>query len=371
MKKVLIAPNSFKGCANSVEIADLLQNYIKELSGIQYPDSVTAPLSDGGDGFLEIFSHIENAQLLYADVPCDKGNAVTSLPYVKLFNSLMIESAKIIGLESEIPANNHPLKISSAGVGELIKSLKILYESNSGVDEIIIGVGGTGTVDMGIGMLSVFGLKLLDDKNNELPPLPEYFPFVNKIIAPNIKLPFRIKFVVDCNNPLTGEFGAARVYGPQKGLDVSGIKIIEKGFDNILKILGLSVENFSGAGGGLASLITSYYDVTLINSEKFISEYILKDIEISDFDLIITGEGKLDEQSFMEKAVGIIGNLAIRNNLPLAVVCGSSTIKVSNKNWYIIEISKYFDNFKDSLKHYKEGIKQASVEIVSILNTKI
>ena len=163
--KILIAPDSFKGCADSVSLAVLIQNELKEIKNFEFE---ITPISDGGDGFLNVCKN--NFQLeeveYYISTPFDETMMKCKVGYDRLNKSIFIESADVLGLKVIPIQKRKPLKLSSKGLGELILKIKYDVESKKlSCDKIYLGIGGTGTVDFGLGMCSIFGLKIFMTNN--------------------------------------------------------------------------------------------------------------------------------------------------------------------------------------------------------------
>lgn len=370
--KILIAPNSLKECVDSVTLAEIFSS---NLSKFGFNDLISKPISDGGDGFLNVCNKIFSLERICYKIPTpDKNNLINcDVGYSKKDKTIYIESAKVLGLNL-IPSNKrHPLYLSSEGMGVLLKKIMAdIDQAKIEVKKIKVGIGGTGTNDMGIGLASIFGLKLFDKNNKMIDNLPKNFYKVKTIKWQKIKFPFSVELVTDVTNPLLGKNGASRIFGKQKGLTSKEIKVAERGFANIVGLLKkekiISGQKFiSGAGGGLAAAFQIFLKAKIIHSDKFI----LHDLKIKKerrLSTVITAEGAFDEQSFMNKATGIIINKFANTSTKIFLVCGIIDGKVKRKlpsNVFPIEISKYFKNKTDSIKHYKKGINLACKGIVS------
>ncbi len=158
---ILIAPNSFKECASSVQIVEILKaNLVSENFNL-----FSFPISDGGDGFLEVCNHHFDLEILNFGVstPFDETKIIVPVGYKKESQTIFIESAKVLGLNLIPRELRKPGKLSSKGMGDLINAIQSKVESGKlEVKKIIVGVGGSGTNDLGIGMCSRLGLKLYD-----------------------------------------------------------------------------------------------------------------------------------------------------------------------------------------------------------------
>jgi len=373
---ILIAPNSFKECADSVEISGLIENSLKELLPkeiLKKMNFTKIPISDGGDGFLKVTTEINGLELLNYKIstPFDMTKFDCKVGYSSSLKKIYIESANVLGLKL-IPAEKRkPLLLSSKGMGELLKQIASDVDNLVlNVEEVIIGIGGTGTNDLGLGLAESFGLKLLDDNGSLLEILPKNFELANNFMWTNPMLPFKISTVIDVDNLLLGDKGAARIFGPQKGATEFDVEKLEKGFANILKISGNDQNNkfISGAGGGLAAGLNLFFNA----SYKFSNEFVNNDLGLSNkskYDLIITGEGSFDLQSLMNKGTMIVINEFMKTNTPIFVICGDVEGNLNfGDNVRIIKLSNYFDSKKESILKIAEGINKACREITEQVN---
>ncbi len=369
-KRILIAPNSFKECADSVEIADILKNLIE---GKGY-DLIVKPISDGGDGFLDVCRKNFDLQTLSYEIetPYNESKFNCEAGYDAENRTLYIESALVLGMKV-VPRNKRrPLFMNSKGMGDLLLAVgKDKQENKIDVEKIIIGIGGTATNDLGLGMCSRFGLKLYDAEGEELEPFPQNYNRVESIDRSMTPLPFDIEVVIDVENPLLGEKGAAKVFGQQKGLNFYEIEEVEKGFAKILNIikynkLELPFKGLSGAGGGLAAGFQIFFNAHVKKSSKFILED-LHFSSLNDLDAVITGEGAFDSQSLMNKAAGSIINIFKQRRTPVFLCCGiidHEILKSIPSNVVPVEISKYFDDRSESVSNYKKGLEFAVADIL-------
>lgn len=368
--KILIAPNSFKECADSVLVSEYLAN---ELKGLKDSELILKPISDGGDGFLKVCEKNFNLEILEYQIstPFDLTKFICEVGYDREREIIFVESANVLGLKIIPAAKRNPLLLSSKGMGDLIA--KLLADHKKGelkIKKIIIGVGGTGINDLGLGIFSKFGLKIFDRYGEELEIIPQNYINAKHLTWSKTTLPFQVETIIDVINPLLGAKGASRVFGKQKGLNKIGIEIMEKGFKNIINLLNnsklfKSVDDLSGAGGGLAAGLQIFFDSRIIQSKKFI----LDDLCIKKLDsvgLVITGEGAFDKQSLMAKATGSLIEHFSKKNIHVIICCGIFDKKLKKqlpKTVEIIELNKYFHNENESIKNFRKGIKFASKEI--------
>jgi glycerate kinase len=374
--EILVAPNSFKECSDSVAIAEIISSFFSVKRGYKV---ISSPISDGGDGFLKVCENKFNLSKIYYTIPAPfNGKKIKCcIGYSKKNKSIFIESAALLGLNLIPSEKRHPLELCSRGLGVVLNKICLDIERcKLDVEKITIGIGGTGTNDMGIGMLCELGMTLYGSNDFVLEPIPQNFRTVKRIRWQKPDFPFTIDLVVDVNNPLLGKDGASSVYGKQKGLTALGIKIAETGFENIIKVSlrGKMIKNkkfIPGAGGGLSAGFLLFLNAGLISSDRFISGN-LGITKTNKHIVVITGEGRFDKQSFMNKATGtIIKKFSNRNN-KIFLVCGTIGKEILNRlpeNVYIIELAKYFKSKDESISYYKKGIRLACNEIFECLHS--
>jgi len=375
-KNILVVPNSFKECADSVAIAELLNKTLSKNNSIK---TIVKPLSDGGDGFLRVI------QSLYSVTPIvysiyDNNNNLTKDIYVlidKINKRAYIESAELFGINVVPKVNRKPLKLNSEILGDVLLNLVNDVKLNKFIiNNIIIGIGGTATIDFALGALSKLGLKFYNLLENPVEPHPLYFITINKFETGLKKLPFRLSCIIDVDTDLIGEPETLEIYGKQKGASESDLKIIKSGIKNILEII--SAENklnvpqkLNGAGGGLASGLNIFLDAEIIRAEDFIKNDILKDINLNKIDAVITGEGSFDYQSFEGKGAGIILKIFAERHIPIFLLNGSTNLKTNIKlpeNIFVINLIDFFGSREESIKNYPAGIAKAAQIVINILS---
>jgi glycerate kinase len=375
-KRILISPNSFKECADSVTVAELIT---QNLSGLKNAELITKPISDGGDGFLEVCKFYFGGEIRYYTISATHIESKFECPilYCESKKEIYIESAEVLGLKIIPLFYRNPLKLSSKGLGELIMHIENdVRKGEIKVEKVYIGIGGTAIIDMGIGLMTELGLKLLDSDGKELNVIPGNFHLAQRIKYKPIKLSFELIPVVDVSSPLFGVRGGIQIFGRQKGASTEVLLILEKSFNHLLNLFansGLEVfaDNLSGAGGGIAVAIQIFYNAGIVHSSEFI-KYQLGIERYSDIvDYLITGEGAYDNQTDLGKGVSVLIDLFMSDVKLIFLVCGKiSDISIKNlpKYVYPIELRKYFPNQYDSVINYKEGFKKACLEIIKELN---
>ena len=372
-KRILISPNSFKECADSVTIAELIRDHLGELTDAEL---IVKPISDGGDGFLNVCRYYFGGEI--RDYPISKAYEDTTFECPVLYSEkrkeVYIESAEVLGLKVVPLFYRNPLQLTSRGLGQLLKQIEAdVRNSTIDVKKVYLGVGGTSTIDMGLGMMSVLGLKLFDSNGRTLTVLPENYKLVQGFEYEPFNFPFELITIVDVTNTLLGPQGGVRVFSPQKQADEVKILQLEEGFYHIIKIfenkdLQVSLNVLSGAGGGIPAAIQLFLKTELLSSSEFI-EYHLGLHKYSDLDLVdylITGEGAYDHQSGFGKGIGVLMHMFRSGAKKIFLVCGKISPDTAGKlpkYVYTIELAMYFNYEYESIIKYKEGIQKACSEI--------
>ncbi len=279
-----------------------------------------------------------------------------------------IEMSSASGLRLLAEKYHNPLLTTTLGTGEMIADA-----IRKGAKRIILGIGGSATNDAGMGMACAFGYRFFDIKGEELHPTGENLRLIKTIDDSDILFkPSEIKVLVACDvdNPLYGKTGAAFVYGPQKGATSEMVVELDKGLKNFARIIlakyGKNVSRMPGAGaaGGLGAGTVAFLDARLRPGIDLYMEITGFEECLRNTNLIITGEGKLDNQTFHGKVIDGVTRLAGKYNLPVLAVCGD--IKLGSKTLKERGISmsaslvKYFGSNTEAFKNAGTGIKEIS-----------
>ncbi|MFZ2324286.1 MAG: glycerate kinase [Ignavibacteriaceae bacterium] len=372
---ILVAPNSFKECADSVSISEIINSVLLRQSGFNIK---LKPLSDGGDGFLSSYkymSKIKSITYLIKDNYRDKLNEYMVL-LDENSNAILIESAELFGLKV-IPENElNPLNINSEGLGKLLLMInEDILNKKIDVKEVFLGVGGTATIDFGVGVCSQLGLELYDKLGNELAPIPKNFMEVVSYSFRKKELAFKIKCIVDVGTELLGSPGAIEIFGKQKGASEEDLVLIKMGIEKVIDIFSkdrnfINKSKLNGAGGGLAAGLNLFFDAEIISAEYFITHYLMHDLDIDKIDAVITGEGSLDFQSFEGKGVGVILKMFRDKNIPIFIICGSANLPETMKlteNVFVISLTSFFKDKKESIDNFRSGLVKATELVINQL----
>jgi len=324
MKKVVIAVDSFKGTMSSIEVCTLIETGFKAV--LPELETVKVPIADGGEGTVDAFLAALGGEKAKVHVKDPLFREIESfygiLPDHK---TAVIEMAAASGLPL-VEAEKNPCLTSTYGTGELI-----LDALNRGCNKLIIGIGGSATNDGGIGMAAALGVKFLDEAGKPVSLNGEGLAQLRRIDLsekdPRIDQ-CQILVACDVDNPLYGENGAAYVFAPQKGADRAMVEYLDQNLQNyaavLQKELGLSVQEIAGAGaaGGLGAGLVAFTPAQLKPGIEIILDAVQFGAVITDADLIVTGEGKIDGQSLRGKVPVGIADRAKDSGVPVIAIVG-------------------------------------------------
>lgn len=326
--KVVIAIDSLKGSLTSIEAATAIKQGILNVDG--NIDIEIKPLADGGEGTVEALVEGMNGEIETISVTgpiLDKVDATYGI--LKDTNTAIIEMAQASGLPLVPQDLRNPLNTTTYGVGEIIKEA-----IKKGCRNFIVGIGGSATNDCGIGMLQALGFEFYN-KENKLVGLGGKELNEIKYIKTDNKLKeldeCKFRIACDVNNPLYGENGAAYIYGPQKGATEEIVKELDEGLKNFAKVvksdLNKDIANVQGVGaaGGLGFGFLGFLNAKLESGIKIILDEIKLEESVKDADIVITGEGRLDNQTAMGKAPIGVAKLAKKHNAKVIAIAGCTT----------------------------------------------
>ena len=321
--KVLVAVNEFKGSLSSAEIGKIISNKLNN----NYKNIITYTqvVADGGDGFLTLFKGFTNNKFRTVNAALQECDVNYLLSEER--KEAVIEVAEAIGIKQLKDEQKDPFKTTTTGLGKLI-----VFLLEKGIEHFIIGLGGSATNDCGIGMLSELGIKFIDEKGHLCKHGISDLRKIDDIDIKNINSKLtkaRFSIISDVSNPLIGENGATYIFSKQKGLDENKFAEVDKyveNFSNKVNLVTGKNNTFiegSGAAGGLGYAFMSFCNATIQSGSEFMINYLELEKIIRDVDVVITGEGKLDKQSYMGKAPIEIVRIAKRFNKKVIFLAGN------------------------------------------------
>lgn len=368
INKIVLAPDSFKGTMSANVVRRIIGKEIMQ----RFPkcEIVSIPMADGGEGSLNAIMSAMSGH--YVD--CIAKNPIMvdmNCEYVILDDkSAVIEMAECAGLNIVNP--KQPMKATTFGVGQLI-----LDALDKNIRKFLLCIGGSATNDGGCGMACALGVKFFDKDGNSF--IPTGATLVNIVSVDFSQIDSRVmqsEFVVACDvtNPLYGLNGAAYVYAPQKGASLLQVKTIDAGLMNLSSVVAkqLNVDYSSqsgmGAAGGLGFGCKVFLNANINSGIDCMLELSNFNKKIKDADLIITGEGSIDEQSFMGKVIDGILNRS--GNIPVFGVCGKCNLSkefLQEKGITVFTLPKC-DSWEQVLLNSESNLALVTKEMLDAIN---
>jgi glycerate 2-kinase len=337
--RILIAPDKFKGTLNAREVA---QNIAKGLLDV-VPDAQieVVPMADGGEGTAEAICDARGSSWIECNAHDPLGREIDArYGWIDQEKLAVMEMSEVAGMRRLSESEHDPIRATTFGVGEMI-----LDATKRGANEIIIGLGGSATNDGGFGMARALGFRFFSD-SKELtgavsdllgltkiePPVVAGVPPANSTMQPaRLPLQLNIAAAVDVKNPLLGENGATRVFGPQKGASKSDLDNLERALTRLADVVatefGFDHRNRAGAGaaGGLGFGLLSFCGATIRPGFEVVAEAVELEPKMRDADLVITGEGSLDRQTLEGKTPVGVARLARKLRKPVFAIVGRAS----------------------------------------------
>ena len=351
--KLLLIPDKFKGSLTSEEVSKAFIAGV-EKAGVEFT-SHYIKASDGGDGFMNAVAHYK---------PCVSVQVISENPigkpiqsyylYSQESNSAFVELANASGMELLTPEERNPMLTSTFGTG-----LQIKDAVQKGIKNVFIGLGGSATNDAGIGIAQALGYSFLDENGKKLKATGASLSQIKSIDDTDVLEGLKqVKFfaINDVTNPLFGENGAAYIYAAQKGASKQMIEELDFGLKNLDRIV-FEKYNFqnaklpgSGAAGGVAYGLKTFLGANYFSGIDFVLELSgVNDLLSKEhFDYLITGEGKIDEQTLNGKLIQGVVALGVRENIPVIAICGKLGIeKEQLKKQGVFDVFEIQDPTKD------------------------
>ncbi|MBZ6730018.1 glycerate 3-kinase [Klebsiella grimontii] len=323
--KIIIAPDSFKESVSASRCAQAIKAGF--VSIFPQAECVCLPIADGGEGTVEAMVEATDGKMVMLPVMGPMGD------FVGAFYGLsgdgqtaFIEMAAASGLMLVPAGERNPLRATSYGTGELIR-----HALDAGVRHIILGIGGSATVDGGMGMAQALGARFLDERGESVGLGGGALQRLVKIDLSDLDPRLhdcRIEVACDVDNPLLGERGAAAVFGPQKGACIEMVAVLERGLQNYARVMlaatGQDVAAMVGGGaaGGMGAAARVFLNATLKSGIDIVLEAVHLEEALRDADLVITGEGRMDSQTVGGKAPIGVARIAKKYDIPVIGIAG-------------------------------------------------
>lgn len=370
--KIIVAPASFKGSLSNLESARVIKKACLDV----FPDAdiVFFPVADGGEGTADILKIILGGRFITEKIHNPVFRKIRGR-WLKKGGTAYIEMAQAAGLTLLKDRERNPLRTTTYGVGELIKSAV-----SSGVKEIFIGVGGSATNDGGIGALIALGIRFIGKNQRSIyPGCGKDLADIKKIDASGLMPELqkcRITILSDVKNPLFGKEGAAYIYAPQKGADAYQVRLLDKGLRNYSRVIkmttGRDISNLSGAGaaGGIVGGFAAFTSVRIVSGINTILQMGRFEEKTRSADLVITGEGKVDAQTSYGKPPAVLAHLCKKHRVPLVILAGNVEEDIYRnhlfQNAVVTSIVPGVVSLKNAMRNAEKYLYYSTVEILKI-----
>lgn len=320
MFRIILAPNAFKGTLDPSEVCCILE---QELVGDDI-QVVSCPMGDGGDGTAKIIASYLQADPVVTS-SFDALGRLHEITYYKTHSTAVIGLSDICGIKFLSSSEYDVMNANTAGVGFVLN--QILQQ---GIKQVVLCIGGSASIDGGCGALVEMGMKIVKRSDK----YSNHIIDCESIDTTILKEKFEgISFTVLCdvNNPLTGHTGAASVFGAQKGASPLQISILDSCLDRYARLIqtvsdkDVTNVKYGGAAGGIAASFHALLGARLVSGAEYCIRAANLDHLLSQADLIITGEGRIDNQSFCGKIPGVIAAHARHYHVGVLGVAGSAT----------------------------------------------
>lgn len=322
MKHCIVVSDSFKGSLSSSAIGQIAKELIPQF----FPDcQVTAiPVADGGEGTVQCFLEATQAQPVTIRVTGPYGQELDAV-YARQADTAIIEMAAAAGLPL-VGDRKDPSKTTTYGVGQLIR-----HAVENGCKKILLGLGGSATNDGGCGCANALGVRFRDAAGRDFCPVGKTLDQIATIDLSDAKALLKdvsITVMCDVTNPLYGPNGAAHVFGPQKGADPAMVQLLDNNLrhysDVLLQQLGATPEALPGAGaaGGMGAGMVALLGAQLKPGIEAILDTVGFDHHLQSADLVITGEGRIDDQSFQGKVISGVTRRTTAAGVPVIAIVG-------------------------------------------------
>lgn len=328
--KIVIASDSFKGCLSSAEVADSARKGVSR--ALPSCEIVCLAVADGGEGTVDAVFRARGGEVVKMRVHGPAGRPVDA-SYLIMPDRMtaVVEIAAASGLPLLDVSERNPMEASTYGTGELIADAL-----GRGCRRFIIGLGGSATNDAGMGLMCALGYRFMDKDSEPLPPKGSTMSAVCRIDDSAVPGSLRDSaFILACDvdSPFCGPEGAAYVFAPQKGAGSTEVKILDEGMhrvaDAIFRKTGTDIRDmaYAGAAGGTAGTMMSLLGAEVRSGALTVLEMMGFEDIISDADLLLTGEGRIDAQTMSGKLPYVAASVAESYGVPAVALCGDSILE--------------------------------------------
>ena len=373
--KVILAFDSFKNCLSSPEVCRILRESM--LAAAPDFNIIAMPLGDGGEGTAQALTSAVSGTMQQCPVHDPLFRPIQASWGLLNDNSAVFEMASASGIELIERSERNPMQTTTYGTGELLKYL--ITEKK--IRNFTIGIGGSATVDCGIGMLQALGVKFFDEKNQliAVPATGSDIARIRSIDKSSMLAEIsgcNICIASDVTNPLCGPNGAARVFAPQKGADKEMVEALENNLRNFaeLSVKSNYADNYTspgdGAAGGLGFALRNDLNAKSVSGAELVLEVLKFDEAAVDADLVITGEGCSDYQTAHGKLPSIVAEHAHKFNVPVILLSGAlgeRAVELEQKFEAVLALAHAPCSLEEALAHAPENLRRMARNLVNLL----
>lgn len=361
---VLVIPDKFKGTLNAEPVAEAIARGWRQ---IRPEDRVNLlPMSDGGDGFGLILSQVLGAREQRIKTVDAAHRPLESIWWWhEASQTAIIESARVIGLAQLPPGKYHPFELDTRGLGEVLLAARGL-----GAKRCVLGIGGSATNDGGFGLACALGWQFFDTHDEKIERWTELRTLAQVRPPDETRLFEELVVAVDVQNPLLGDKGCTRVYGPQKGLKATDFEFAEQNLRQMADILEKELHlKFaavpgSGAAGGLGFGLQCFAGARLEPGFQLYAQHARLEEHLAKADVVVTGEGAIDAQTLMGKGVGELALLCKKHDLPCLGLAGVVTDPVEARKLFTLALglTPDFTSRDNAMKQTAQYLEQLAAQ---------
>lgn len=372
--KIVIAPDSYKESLSALEVATQIELGFKEI--FPHAEYLKVPMADGGEGTVQAMVEATQGRRIEVEVTAPLGERVTGFyGLTGDGRTAMIEMAAASGLAMVPPALRDPRVTTSYGTGELITAAL-----DAGARHLILGIGGSATNDGGAGMLQALGVQLLDAAGQQLAPGGAPLAQLARIDASGLDARLAactIEVACDVDNPLTGPRGASAIFGPQKGAMPEVVQQLDANLKHyaqiILRDVGVDVDAVAGAGaaGGMGAAMLAFLKGQLRPGCEIIAKAVGLEAAVKDADLVVTGEGRIDQQTIFGKTPFGVATVAKLHGVPVIGIAGGlgTNAQVVHDHGIdaIFSVLSRICTIEEALKEAEHNVRASARNIAAVL----
>ncbi|MFC0111623.1 glycerate kinase [Kibdelosporangium aridum] len=321
--RVLVAPNAFRGGPGARWVGEALTSGVMHAGVVS--SVATIPLSDGGDGALDVATDLLGGSRVRTTADDPLGAPVSAEYLLTQDGTAFVETAQASGLRLVVDRPKQPLVANTRGTGQLIA-----HAIARGATKVVVMAGGTASVDLGAGALAALGVRFYDAAGRSLQPTPRDLVHVRHVdTGPALDLlrGVRVEVLSDVSTPLRDNIER---FGAQKGITTSDAVVLRGMLDAVLTALGcqedLAAKPFHGAGGGLAAGLHTVFDAPVSHGGGFFASLAGLAGQIDRADLVLTAEGRFDDGSWEGKVPGLVATMAMEQGKRVVIIVGEMAL---------------------------------------------